>query len=220
MKRSTLILAGLVLMLGGVGQARVDYIATVTVDTSKLTSNPGQGPFAVDFFLLDQSGDPSSNNNNTAKISNFDLHGGSLTSGTISTGGSPSGDLGSTLTLQDSPEDSFLQQFTPGSSTPSSLSFTLDLTTNVTGSETFSPDFFLFRVLSNGETRNASNLDIDITGPNPRVDPSGFSLGNGVLVPAPVVTPLVSSAPEPSTLTLFGLGSLGLLGYGRRRRKA
>jgi hypothetical protein len=29
-----------------------------------------------------------------------------------------------------------------------------------------------------------------------------------------------ATAPEPASLTLLGLGSLGLLGYGRRRRKA
>jgi hypothetical protein len=38
-----------------------------------------------------------------------------------------------------------------------------------------------------------------------------FGIGNGAAPPA---------APEPSSLTLFGLGSLGLLAYGRRRRKA
>jgi hypothetical protein len=33
------------------------------------------------------------------------------------------------------------------------------------------------------------------------------------------VGPAVSSVPEPSTLTLLSIGSLGLLGYGWRRRK-
>jgi hypothetical protein len=37
--------------------------------------------------------------------------------------------------------------------------------------------------------------------------------------PIPVANSLQSAIPEPSTLTLLGLGSLGLLAYGRRRRK-
>jgi hypothetical protein len=212
MKRATLVLATLALLLGGVGRARADFIANVTLDTTSLKNNPSQGAFSVEFLLADQGIAPQSLNNNTATISNFNLHGGSLTPGTITTFGSPSGNLSSTLAVKDSPRDAFIQDFTPGRS----LSFTLDLTTNVTASEALvGGDRFLFQVLSNNATLVASGLQISIPGPNPTVSPFGGSLGNGVSVPAPAV----SSVPEPSTLTLLGLGSLGLLGYGWRRRK-
>jgi hypothetical protein len=143
MKRMLLLMTALALLLGGVGQARAGFFTyTVTLDTSALTNNPGQGPFLVVFDLEPRN--QSVINNNTATISNFNLHGGSLTSGTTSSVGSVSGDLSSQLMLSTNThviDNSFLQDFTPGSSTPSSLSFTLGVTTNGTIA-----DRFLFRI--------------------------------------------------------------------------
>jgi hypothetical protein len=200
--------------------ARADMIYTVTLDTSVLASNSSQGTFAVDFVLSD-GGNLDGLNNNTATISNFTLTGGSLTSSTASSTGSVNGDLSSTLTItDDGVYNDFNQQFTPGSL----LSFTLDLTTNVSASEGNSslgaPDEFSFSVYSNnGTSANPSFVTIDITGPNPLVTPSGGSLNNEVSVPAPDVQPALTT-PEPATrlLTLLALTLLtAARGWQRRR---
>jgi hypothetical protein len=196
--------------------ARADYIVNVTLDTSVLASNnPGQGSFAVDFQLNDGSG-AGGDGNNTATITNFNLNGGSLTSGTDSSSGGASGNLGGTLAITDNSFfNDFNQTFTPGSS----LSFTVDLTTNFSSAEASNfPDQFSFTVYSNGGTNTASFLTIDITGANPVVTTSGGSLGNGASVLAPSVQPAVAT-PEPSSLLLYLTGLLGLAGGAWRRRR-
>jgi hypothetical protein len=66
--------------------------------------------------------------------------------------------------------------------------------------------------VSLGDTGELSEFGSPIGSPNE--SPTFAGLTSGQLTPQGT-----SSVPEPSALTLFGLGSLGLAGYGRRRRK-
>lgn len=208
----------------------------VTLDTSLLSANSGQGIFYFDFEL---SGDGTGNN--TATISNFKATGGSVTSGSqgsVDGSVSPTVDFSvpsTVLVLTDSatnPLVDFNQAFLPGSQ----LSFTLDLTTNVNKAETTTPDQFIFQVASdvspsfdNNTNVNASFtsvLTMNIASPTvtttatPTVNSVGGQLGlpvNSNIIVTPAAE--VSQVPEPATLGMMGLGFLGLLFRCRRRRK-
>src|SRR5689334_16412724 len=106
--------------------ARADFLTyRVTLDTTSLQSQPGQGPYYLDFQFNDGSG--NGDGNNTVVISHLALGGGSLVGPGVPTGGA-SGSLSSAVTLSDSQFfNDFNQQFAPGGS----LSFQVSLSQNV-----------------------------------------------------------------------------------------
>jgi hypothetical protein len=176
------------------------------------TSSFGPGA-VVDFQFNDNNGNADANN--TATIRNLNLHGGSL--GAPNPFGGPfggvSGSLSSTLTLTDSGAggfNDFNQAFNPGSS----LSFRLDLTTNVSAAEAAGfPDAFFFTI-QNAAGTVVSVLEFDINGPNPI--PITPALGSTPGAPLITAVPV----PEPGTLGVFGgMLAVGAAGYVWHRRR-
>ncbi len=109
-------LLGFILILAGPA-ARADLAWTVSVDTSHITNYTG--PFALDFELLGTNG-------NTVTLTNFSFGSGSAGPGPAYLTGGASGNLGSSVSLNDTGNffSDFNQQFTPGST----LTFTMDST--------------------------------------------------------------------------------------------
>lgn len=200
------------------GTVYADTIFTVNVNTAPLMGLVG--PFAVAFQLNDGSG--GGDGNNTATITNFAFGGGSAGGcpANCTTTGGASGDMAGTVTLTDSSFfNSFAELFTVGSS----LSFQVDLTTNVDAGGT--PDAFAFSILDNGVSIATLDplgadtlLSVDIDSADPAIlgfatDPSRTT----VSLDAPVIGAPPSSVPEPGTLLLVITGLAGAVGVGRRR---
>lgn len=191
---------------------QANQLYTVNLNTAPLIGHLA-APFYLDFQLNDGSG--MGDANNTATLSNFQFGGGSAT-GSPSTQGGASGNLSSTVVIQDSAFlNELYQEFIPGNT----LSFTLDLTTQV---ESPTPDQFSFAILDNTLTELPTQqgffdvfatIDIDSTSPpvqtfasNPNVLPAGG--GGGITMAAPTAQ---AAVPEPTTLVLLVIGMGGLL---------
>ncbi len=212
--------------------ARADAIFTVTLDTSPLTVAPGStaGPFSLAFQLTDGSGIGDANN--TATLSNFDFGGGSAGAcpATCMAFGGASGSASSSIVLIDSDFfNALVEGFAPGSS----LSFQVDLTTNLDSGGT--PDAFAFSVLDSGgfplPALDPSGADSLVTVYLDSADPAilayatdpdrltGGGTGASISIDAPRIGTPASTVPEPRTLPLIGVGFAALLFRVRRPGK-
>ena len=193
------------LALPGAAQAQLNY--SVWVDTSSLIGS-ADGPFSLDFQLND--GSAFGDGNNSAVLSDFQFGGGSAT-GSANLFGGATGDLGSSVTLDETAAfNEFYQTFTPGSW----LSFKVSLTTQTEAGDT--PDLFGFAILD-GNTFNVpteslgTDMFVEITVGGQTVNASAFASLDHTIA-APVLTPV----PEPATYGLWAGLALGVVVAARR----
>ena len=207
--------------------SQANTIFNVTLDTTTLQGKS--------FGLLFQFNDGSQVSNNTARIGNFNLGGG--TAGDCAAHpllcvpeGGASGNISTSLSLADSsPFNSYLQEFTSGTS----LSFQVDLTTNVDGGVTPTPDVFTFGILDAATNSSLPTMDlndtlltINIDSVNPIIDSYGSDPASAYSFNAPQIEMVIQppsppeNAPEPDSLLLIVFGLLALMvNYHQKLRK-
>jgi hypothetical protein len=222
-------------VLSAATQAQVFYY-NVSLDTSALVSNPGQGPYKLDFQFTDGSG--TNDGNNTVSLFDFHLGGGTVVNLPTTLTGGASGTVGSFAQLTDS---AFLneatQEFMPGGT----LSFIVAFSNNPDAGIT--PDEFSFAILDGldnelqtlGPTGGFLVIDQDAGGPivNSYASDPGATV---VLGSAPSITFLGSvppggpggpggggggaSVPEPGTYAMgAGMAISALLTLRKRRSR-
>ena len=137
----------------------------VSMNTAPLVGDPA-APFSLEYQFNDGSG--TNDGNNSVTLDNFNFGSGGGPVGAPSTTGGVTGDLGTTITLNDTSFfNQFIQQFNPGNA----LSFRVSLSTNVDPGG--APDEFTFAILDSGSTEIPTLgffdvfVDISIDSSNP-----------------------------------------------------
>ena len=184
---SAVVIAAL-LIAAGQQAAYGNVVTTETFDTSALVGNPA-GPFSVALVFIDGSG--TGDGNNMITLSSFSFGGGSAGAVSSLVGG-VIGDLTSSVSLSDTSFfNQFVSSFTPGTT----LSFLLDLTTNL---ETPAPDEFSLVLLQGNSS------------PMPTADPNGLDslLTVEISSSQPTITTFPLAIPEPATLLLLATALL------------
>ncbi len=199
--------AGLVISAAA-SQAAIYHVDINTAALNSLPAN-AHAPFSLDF----QFNDGGVLGNNTVTISNFTYSGGAATGSPFTLGGAL-GDIGSTVTFDNSSfAQELFQTFTPGAV----LGFDLSLTQFVDGA---TPDSFvvaildtdLFNITTNGLGNSLLQADINTTNPL-TITQLGLASGTGDYAGINL-----AAVPEPGT-ALYGAMLIGTCVSLRRRRK-
>lgn len=203
--------------LAWTGAVHANVIYTVNLDTSAI--NGVTGVYAVAFSFTDGSG--VVDNNNTVTLDNFNFGVGGGAAGSPVPSGGGSGSIGTSVVLSDS---SFLNTLVEGFTPGASLSFNVNLTTNVDAGGT--PDFFGFSLLKAGtplptldDTLGDNLLYFNIDSAIPAYFAWETTGETQINAPTVILASPNGQVPEPGSLFLLMAGLAGLFGVRQQRVK-